>query len=78
MYGPVATRWRPYSPGAVSHPATSSGIGAVAGSARRWMKSPRGAVSVKEMVRSSGVRIPVIVVARPAAKSAIPAIASYW
>ena len=45
MYGPEEIRSAPYSPGLPSkHLPTSGGIGAAAGSASRWRKSPAGRV----------------------------------
>src|SRR3954453_20044560 len=59
MYGPVATRLRPYAPALPSkHLPISCGIGAVAGIAIAKRKSPRGFVSLMTSVDEFGVVMP--------------------
>src|SRR3954452_12179120 len=59
MYGPVATRLRPYAPALPSkHLPISCGIGAVAGIAIAKRKSPRGFVSLMTRVDGFGVVTP--------------------
>jgi hypothetical protein len=60
MYGPDEITYRPYSPASVKHPATSSGIGPVAGIDTRNSNSGASLVRWKTIVLSSGVSIPGI------------------
>src|SRR5262245_37598794 len=80
MYGPEATTSAPYAPGFPSKQrATSRGIGAAAGIARRRGKSTVGLVTVNVIVLALGVAMPEIdrdVPARYASKPSITANAS--